>query len=104
MCCKFYIVDTDSPAVLGLETCNDLGLIKLVMSLSTSSEVDRIIRKYNCVFKGLGCLREPHQIKIDKSVNPVIHPPRRIPAALRDRVKATLDEMEKYQLPTPYSC
>ena len=89
---SFYVVDTDSPAVLGFETCINLGFIKLVMSLSKSSEVDRILQKYNCVFKGLGYLREPYQNKIDKSVNPVIHPPR-IPAVLRDRVKATLDEM-----------
>ena len=95
---SFYIVDTDSPAVLGLQTCVDLGLIKLVMSLSTSSEVDGILQQYSCVFKGLGCLKQPYRIKIDNSVNPVIHPPRRIPAALRDRVKATLDEMEKMEV------
>ena len=41
---SFYIVDTDSPAVQGLQTCIDLSLIKLVMSLSTSSEVDRILQ------------------------------------------------------------
>ena len=28
----------------------------------------------------------------------MIHPPRRIPAALSDRVKATLDEMEKMEV------
>ena len=86
---SFYIVDTDSPAMFGLDTCTDLGLLKLVMSPSTSSEVDRILHKYNCVFKGIGCLRDPCPIKIDKSLNPVIHPTRRIP------IKATLDEMEK---------
>ena len=82
--------------MLGLQT-PDLGPIKLVMSLLTSGEVDRILQKYNCVFKGLGCLKEPYRIKIDKSVNPVIHP-RRIPAALTDRVKSTLDQMEKIEV------
>ena len=68
---SFYIVHTESPSVVGCQTYIDLGLIKLVKSLSTSSEVHRILQKYSCVFKGLGCLREPYCIKINKSVNPV---------------------------------
>ena len=54
-----------------------------------------MLNKYKSVFQGLGCLKEPYHIKIDTSVSPVIHPPRRIPTALRGKLKTTLDEMEK---------
>ena len=96
--CSFYIVKTDSPAVLGLQSCIDLGLIQLIMSVSESSGISEILDKYQNVFKGLGRLNNPYNIKIDKSVTPVIHPPRRVPAALRDRLKSTLDEMEQMEV------
>ena len=91
----FHVVDTNSPAVLGLQSCVDLGLIKLVMSVSSNNSMEEMLNKYKSVFQGLGCLKEPYHIKIDRSVSPVIHPPRRIPTALRGKLKATLDEMEK---------
>ena len=47
------------------------------------------------MFQGLGSLKEPYHIKIDTTGSPVIHPPRRIPTALRGKLKTTLDEMEK---------
>ena len=42
-----------------------------------------------------GCLEKPYHLEIDPTVSPVINPPRTIPAALRERVKAELDDMEK---------
>ena len=39
--------------------------------------------------------KKTYKIKADKSVTPVTHPPRKIPTALRSRLKETLDEMEK---------
>ena len=92
---KFYIVETDSPAVLGLQSCIDLGLIQLVMSVSESTGISDTLEKYNNVFTGLGCLKDPYHIQIDESVSPVVHPPRRVPAALRDRLKSTLCDMEQ---------
>ena len=91
----FHVVDTNSPAVLGLQSCVNLGLIQLVMSVSSNNSMEEMLNKYKSVFQGLGCLKEPYHIKIDTSVSPVIHPPRRIPTALRGKLKTTLDEMEK---------
>ena len=47
------------------------------------------------MFEGIGELEGYHHIVIDKSVNPVIHHPRRVPIALRDKLKAEIDRMEK---------
>ncbi|CAC5390534.1 unnamed protein product [Mytilus coruscus] len=57
-------------------------------------DVDDPVKSFPKVFTGLGCLEKPYHIKIDSSVNPVINPPRKIPAALREKLKGTLKEME----------
>ena len=55
---------------------------------------ETILNTYEDVFKGLGELPGKHHIGIGKTVTPVIHPPRKVPAELRDAVKAELDRME----------
>ena len=57
--------------------------------------------------RALVCYRV-NNIKIDSSVEPVVHPPRRVPIALREKIKAELDRMEdigvifKQNQPTPW--
>lgn len=46
------------------------------------------------MFTGLGCVPGLHHIQLNPDVTPVIHPPRKVPIALKDRVKAELDRME----------
>ena len=66
---------------------------------------DQIFSKYKDVFEGLGHISDT-TIIIDPSVKPVQHAPRRVPVALRERVKAKIDElqrkgiMEKVAIPT----
>ena len=47
------------------------------------------------MFDGIGCLEGTYQIKIDPTVSPVVHPPRKIPFTQREKVKEELDRMEK---------
>ena len=51
--------------------------------------------EYSTLFEGLGCLPGTYSIKLDSSVPPTIHPPRKVPAALMDRVRAELSRMEE---------
>ena len=88
----FFVVDTFSPPILGLKACLQLNLIKVIMSVN-ENEIDDILKRYSNVFKGLGCLKEPYKIEIDKSVSPVIHPPRKVPTSLMKKLKAKLDKM-----------
>ena len=66
---------------------------------------DQIFSKYKDVFEGLGHISDT-TIIIDSSVKPVQHALRRVPVALRERVKAKIDElqrkgiMEKVAIPT----
>ena len=108
----FPIVDTNQPGLLGLRSSQDLGLIKVVMMTNAEEEQakpdvdvksdispqqlkEEVMLKYANVFTGLGRLEEPYHIEVDATVTPVVNPPRTIPAALRNRVKTKLEDMEK---------
>ena len=56
---------------------------------------EEVLQKYTQVFTGLGRLEKPYHIEVDPTVTPVVNPPRTVPAALRDRVKEELDDMER---------
>ena len=48
------------------------------------------------MFEGLGEIRGvQHKIQIDPNATPVVHPPRRVPVALREPLKEELQRMEK---------
>ena len=89
---EFQIIDYDAPPVLGRSTCTRLGLLQRIMSVCYTE--NSILDEYPDLFTGLGCLPGKHSIKIDPGVLPVIHPPRRVPVALRDKLRQELDRME----------
>ena len=60
------------------------------LSANTTSD---ILQEYADVFEGIGCLDESYHIKIDPSVKPVLHPPRRVPVTLKDPLKKELDRI-----------
>ncbi|KAK7878469.1 hypothetical protein WMY93_034308 [Mugilogobius chulae] len=47
------------------------------------------------ILGGLGCVPGLHHIQIDPAVPPVVHPPRKVPIALKDQIKTELDRMEQ---------
>ena len=53
-----------------------------------------MLKDYPDLFSGLGCLPGEHTIKIDPAVSPVVHPPRKVPVAIKEKVKKELDRME----------
>ena len=55
----------------------------------------KIEEMYPEIFNGLGKLTEEHHIHIKGNETLVIHPPRKIPVALRERLKKELDNMER---------
>ena len=68
-----------------------------------------LIELYPQVFKeGVGCLEGEYHIRIDPQQAPVQHPPRKVPVALRDRLKSTLEDLENQDIltsvtePTPW--
>lgn len=93
---EFYIVNTNSTPIVGLETCLALNLMKLVLATSETESLtkDNILSKYQDIFEGIGCLPGECEIHLRSDAIPVVHPPRRVPIALSDKLKAELLRME----------
>ena len=107
-------MEIHQPGLMGLLSSQNLGLIKVVMTAKaereesttddssqttkTSQELKaEVFHKCAQVFTGLGSLEKPYHTEID-CVSPLINPPRTISAALRERVKAESDHMEKREV------
>ena len=54
--------------------------------------------QYSDLSQGLGCLPGEHTIKVDSSISPVVHPPRKVPVSLKEKIKEELDRMEKAEV------
>ena len=93
----FYIVDTHPYAqpVLGLQACLRLELIKLVLSVSSNKRLtkENILQEYSHLFTGLGEIKGDTTIHLKEGATPTIHSPRRVPHALKDRLKEELDKL-----------
>lgn len=60
-----------------------------------------LLDEYKDVFEGLGYLPGEYHIVTNDAVPPVVHPPCRVPVALRNQIKEKLDEMVASDVITP---
>ena len=85
----FNVTEQDQSPLLSGSACQDLGLIQRI------HKIDREIDNYPELHKATGCLPGIYSLKVDPTVEPVVHAPRRQPHALRKRIVDKLKEMEK---------
>ena len=55
-----------------------------------------VVKKYPNVFQGIGKLMGQYKLEVEENAEPVVHPPRRVPIALKDKLKLEL-ELERLQ-------
>ena len=92
---KFYVAPVNAQAILGLNDCVQLGLVKRVCDLQTElSTKDTIRDNYSSCFSGLGNLGRYH-ITMVANRTPVVNPPRRVPHSLKQRLHHALDQNVK---------
>lgn len=51
------------------------------------------MKEYADLFRGLGCFEDEYKIKVKENAKLVAHAPRRIPLAIKDRLKKKLNEL-----------
>ena len=69
--------------------------------VQTTITKEKLIENYPNVFgEGVGQLAGEHHIRVNHTVDPVKHAPRRVPVALRAQVKDALDDLEKQEVIT----
>ena len=101
----FNVVNGDYQPILSLNTSITLGIVTLadcdVLSLTISPESNTILEEYKDVFEGLGELPGEYKIITDERIKPKVHPPRRVPVAVRPQIKEKLDELVQRNVITP---
>lgn len=110
--CKvlFVVAKVDSQPILGLQTCVKLSLVKRVNIINkdvaephrpSSASPDahpNIVNHYKDVFEGIGCLPVTYRIQLRDDAVPVIHAARKVPVALKPRLRQELDKLEKLNI------
>lgn len=92
----FCIVDTVSQPIIGLQASLELKLIELILSVDqVAMDRESVLSEYNQLFSGLGTLDGEVNIHLKADATPVVHPPRRVPHSLRDKLQEELHTMEK---------
>lgn len=92
---KFSVIDLPVKPVIGLPDCVRLKfLCKLDEMTQSSSDKLKFIHNNKDVFKGLGNIGT-YKIKLCDEAIPVIKPIRRVPQAIKDRLKLSLDNYER---------
>ncbi|XP_072380022.1 uncharacterized protein [Diabrotica undecimpunctata] len=87
---SFVVVDTKNQVpLLGFKECIELNLVKRVDSLVSSKfkNLNDLVTKYAHVFEGLGKFPTKHHITLREDTKPRISTIRRVPHALRKRLK-----------------
>lgn len=93
--------------ILGARAVQHMHLITvnkeniLNVDRSYSENVPQIVNQYPDVFRGLGNLPGELTLTVDRSIQPVQLPPRKLPLAIENDVKTHLDELVEEGIITP---
>lgn len=90
----FYVVPGKVDPILGLPSCEELNILKLVETIDEQKTAETIMNQYSDVFEGIGRLKEKHHIHVDKNIQPVVHAPRKVSYKMRSKLKEELNRME----------
>ena len=95
----FYVAKTDGPVIFGLPTSLKLGLVEMNCAISTGdtkttiTSADHLKELYPDRFEGIGKMPGQCKLFVKENAQPVIHPPRKAPIQLREKIKAELERM-----------
>ena len=107
---QFNITEDDLAPLLSYQACMDLGLISINDSddmffptprVGSTTVAPDLLEEFKDVFEGLGHLPGEYHIATDDTVRPAVHPPRRVPFALREQIKSKLDKMVESDVIAP---
>lgn len=107
---EFVVIQEQRTPLLGSETIQFMDLIQVrfenILSLEDNQKTipltnEQLVTQYADVFTGTGKLQGPYYLQIDPDATPVIHPPGKVPLALKTDLKKELDRLESLEILTP---
>ena len=95
----FLVVDGNLQPILGIKSCQEMGFIARLLSVSNRGSMET-----ESLFDGIGCLNDfIYDIDLIENPSLKIHPARRIPHSLREKVKEELDNLVSNNIIEPVS-
>lgn len=83
---EFQVVEGVGTAILGLDACKRLELLKRINEIQTTD----ILNSFADVFQGVGCLNTTYETKIEVNAVPVVYNARKIPVSIKSELKEEL--------------
>ncbi|XP_047988314.1 uncharacterized protein LOC125227948 [Leguminivora glycinivorella] len=94
---NFHIVNVKHEPLLSEKACLALGIIKYCDEVLTEldrSKAEQIMKQYEDVFEGYGSLPGEVSLVLDESIPAHIQPARRVPVALKEKLRTELAQLE----------
>ena len=85
--------------ILGSPTIQEMDFIKVqqhnILFIETNPVTQEVLLKdYPDIFQGTGKLEGQYNLEVREDVQPVIHPPRRVLVALKEKLKQELEKLQ----------
>ena len=103
---KFFVVESQGPAILGLPSSRDLRLVTLHCEVTANKagsikSVQQLKEEFPQQFDRIGRFPGVYSIKTRKEATPVIHAQRKFPIHVEDELKRELDTMVAQEVIEP---
>ena len=116
---NFVIVDQEVTPLLALKSSQGRGLVTIMVpgvdtlvnnvvaapktesAVSENVTKDPVLSPFADVFQGIRYLPGEYSIRLNKDVQPVVRPPRRVPVPKNEAMKTELDKMVADKIVTP---
>lgn len=104
---KFFIVDVQGPAIIGLPTCQKLDIVSLHLDSMTQARspvnqskepltsIENLKAAYPNHFDRIGQFKEPAKLHLKEGAIPSCDAPRKVSIHLKPKIKAELTKMEQ---------
>lgn len=97
---EYYVLRDNVRPLLGLESCLELITLnnkveQIGLSVNEVQEKPNLLDEFQVVFEGLGCVEGEYKIKLKGYSHPTIQPQRNVPLRLMDKLKGTLNDLER---------
>jgi hypothetical protein len=64
---------------------------------------EKVLKEFADVFEGTGKLQGKYHLELDENATPIVHPPRKVPVAIKERLRNELERLTKMDILKPVS-